>query len=147
LVSETSSRERTIGELVATASRDFSDLVRKELELAKAELAVDAKRAGIGAGFLGVAGAFGLAGALFLSIAAAFGIAGLGLPLGVGFVIVAGVYLLLAGFLALGGARSLRRLQPPRRTIKTVKDDIAWARHPTNAAVTYPATDGSRPTS
>ena len=125
--------EPTLGELFATASRDLSLLVHKEVELAKAELSVDAKRAGIGAGILGTAGFLGLLALIFLSIALAFGLAGLGLPLGVGFLIVGVVYLVAAGILALGGLRSVRKVGPPRRTIKTVKDDLEWAKHPTVA--------------
>lgn len=123
--------EQSLGQLFATASRDLSLLIHKEVELAKAELSVDAKRAGIGAGFLGGAGFLLLFAAIFLSIALAFGIAGLGLPLGVAFLIVGGLYLLLAGVLALGGFRTVKKVGPPKRTIRTVKDDLAWAKHPT----------------
>lgn len=122
--------EQTLGELVATATRDLSVLIHKEMELAKTELAVDAKRAGLGAGFLGGAGFFGMFALIFLSVAAAFGINALGLPLGVGFLIIGAAYLLGAGVFALGGLRSIRRIGPPKRTIQTVKDDISWARHP-----------------
>lgn len=128
--------QQTLGQLVATASRDLSLLIHKEVELAKTELRVDAKRAGLGAGFLGAAGFLGLFGAIFLSVAVAFGIAGLGLPLGVGFLIVGGGYLLLAGLLALGGFRSVRKIGPPKRTIRTIQDDLAWAKHPTTAPTT-----------
>lgn len=127
---------QSLGQLFATASRDLSLLIHSEIELAKIELKVDAKRAGIGAGFLGGAGALGLFAAIFLSIAVAFGIAGLGLPLGIGFLIVGAFYLLIAAVLAFGGIRSMKKVGPPKRTIQTVKDDIAWAKHPTVAPMT-----------
>jgi hypothetical protein len=136
--------EQTLGQLFATASRDLSLLVHQEVELAKAELSVDLKRAGLGAGFLGSAGFFALFATIFLSIAAAFGLAGLGLPLGIGFLIVGGVYLLVAGILALGGLRSVRKVGPPKRTIRTVKDDIAWAKHPTTTPLTTPGVRTAR---
>ena len=122
--------EQSLGELVATMTRDLSVLVNKEIELAKAEIAEDIKRAGIGAGFLGGGGFLAYFGALFLSVAAAFGIHGLGLGLGWSFLIVAGAYFALAGLLAMMGVRSVHKVGPPRRTIETVKDDLAWARHP-----------------
>jgi hypothetical protein len=122
--------EPSLGELVATMSRDLSLLVHKEIELAKAELSVDVKRAGIGAGFLGTGGFLAYFGALFASVAAAFGISDLGLGLGWSFLIVAGAYFLLAALLALLGVKNVTKVGPPRRTIETMKDDLAWARHP-----------------
>lgn len=122
--------EQSLGELVATMSRDLSVLVSKEIELAKAELSVDVKRAGIGAGFLGGGGFLAYFGALFASVAAALGINELGLGLGWSFLVVAGAYFLLAAVLGLLGVKSVTKVGPPKRTIKTVKDDLAWARHP-----------------
>src|SRR3954470_1790062 len=117
--------DQSLGELVATMSRDLSVLVNREIELAKAELAADVKRAGLGAGFLGGGGFLAYFGALFLSVAAAFGIHALGLGLGWSFLIVAGGYFALAGLMAMAGIKSVRKVGPPRRTIATVKDDIA----------------------
>jgi hypothetical protein len=78
--------EQSIGELVATATRDLSQLIHKEMELAKTELAAEAKRAGLGAGFLGGAGFIGLFALIFLSFAGAFAIAtGGGVPIWAGF--------------------------------------------------------------
>jgi len=125
--------DKSLGELVATVSRDLSVVVNREIELAKAELAADIKRAGLGAGFLGGGGFLAYFGALFLSVAAAFGIHRLGLGLGWSFLIVAGAYFALAGLMAMAGIKSVRKVGPPRRTIATVKDDIAWAKHPRRA--------------
>src|SRR4051795_6562828 len=51
--------DRPIGELVRDLSEQTSALVRNEVELAKAELTVKARTAGIGAGMFGGAGALG----------------------------------------------------------------------------------------
>src|SRR5215204_5805588 len=48
------------GELLKQFSQDASTLIRKELELAKAELTEKGKQAGKGAGMFGGAGLFGL---------------------------------------------------------------------------------------
>jgi Putative Actinobacterial Holin-X, holin superfamily III len=122
--------EQTLGELVATMSRDLSVLVHKEIELGKAEITADIKRAGLGAGALGGGGFFAYVGLLFASVTAAFGIHALGLGLGWSFLIVTGAYFALAGLLALVGIKSVTKVGPPRRTIATVKGDLAWARHP-----------------
>lgn len=125
--------EQSLGELVATMTRDMSVLVHKEVELAKAELVQEVKRAGLGIGLLGGSGFFGYFGLLFLSIAAAFGISALGVSLGIGFVCVAAGYLGLAGMAGLLGLRKMVKVSPPERTIRTVRDDLAWMRHPTVA--------------
>lgn len=124
--------EQSIGELVATATRDLSELVSKEVELAKTELAAEAKRAGLGAGFLGGAGFIGLFALIFLSFAGAFAIAtGGGVPIWAGFLCIGAMYGGGAGLLAMLGLGKVVRLGPPKRTIRTVKDDISWAKHPT----------------
>ena len=124
--------EQSLGELVSTATRDMSVLIRKEVELAKVEITSEVKRAGIGAGFLGGAGAIGGLALFFFSFAGAFGISeGAGLPFWAGFVCIGGLYGMLAGGLAIMGLGALVRVRPPQRTIRTVKDDIEWAKHPT----------------
>jgi len=124
--------EQSLGELVSTLTRDMSVLVHKEVELAKVELANEAKKAGIGAGLLGGAGAVGFLALIFLSIAAAFGISeGAGIDIWIGFICIGGLYLIGAGVLGLLGVGSFSRVKPPVRTIRTVKDDVEWAKHPT----------------
>jgi len=124
--------EQSLGELVTTVTRDLSVLVHKEVELAKIEIANEAKKAGIGAGLLGGAGAVGFLSLIFLSIAAAFGISeGAGIDIWIGFICIGGLYLFGAGAFALLGITSFTRVNPPARTIRTVKDDIEWAKHPT----------------
>jgi hypothetical protein len=126
-----SAADASLGELVATATRDLSSLMRQEVGLAKAEIKRDVVAAGKGAGMFGGAGVAGLFGLLFVSIAAAYGIEWLGVPLGCSFFAVGAVYLLAAGILALTGKKSLSKMGPPEKTIETLKDDATWARHPT----------------
>ena len=123
--------EPSIGELVATASRDMSVLIRKEIELAKAEIAADMKRAGLGGGLLAGAGFFGAFALTFMSVAGAFAIHYGGVGLGVSFLCMGLVFGGAMMMLALLGIKKLIGIKPPRRTIQSVKDDIAWARHPT----------------
>ena len=123
--------DKSLGELVASATRDLSTLVSTEIALAKAELKRDVAAAGKGAGLLGGAGFTGFFALIFLSISAAYGIAWLGLPLGWGFFLVGLVYAILAAVLALTGKKKMSKVGPPEKTMETVKDDIAWAKHPT----------------
>lgn len=125
---------QSLGELVATATRDLSLLVHKEMELAKSEISGEVKRAGLGAGFLGGAGFVGLFALTFLSTAAALAISeGADLPFWAGFLCIGAAFGGVAGLLAALGLGKVVTVKPPQRTIRTVKDDLEWARHPTSA--------------
>lgn len=123
--------QTTLGELVATATRDVSLLVRQEVELAKAELRQQAVSAGLGAGFLAVAGVLGFFAFLAITVAIAEALTEAGVARPWAYVLTAGIYLVLAGLLALFARNRLTRLGPPKRTMRTVQDDIAWIKHPT----------------
>jgi uncharacterized membrane protein YqjE len=121
--------EPSLGELVGQASKDISTLVRKEVELAKAELSAELAKAGKGAGMFGGAGLMGLlaAGALTTCIIAALDTA---MPLWLAALIVAVVYGAIAGVLALQGRDRVKRATPPvpEQTIDSTKEDVAWAK-------------------
>lgn len=126
--------EQSLGELVASVTRDLSLLVHQEMELAKTEITTELKKASIGAGLLGGAGFVGVFVLLFASVAGALGIADGGdIPVWAGFLCIAVLYGGLAGLLALGGLKNLVKITPPQRTIRTIRDDITWAKHPTSA--------------
>jgi hypothetical protein len=123
--------EQSLGELVATATRDMSLLIHKEIELAKTELGQQAATAGVGAGLLGGAGFFGGFALVLASVAGGFGFsAGLNVALWAGFLCMAGVYVVFAGVLALLGIRRMKRLGGPERTSRTVKASLEWIKHP-----------------
>src|SRR3954464_15226034 len=65
----------SVGQLLGEVSKDLSTLMRQELDLAKAELKVEAKKAGQGAGMFGAAGFAGYMVLLFLSLALMWGLA------------------------------------------------------------------------
>ena len=130
------SEEATIGELVATASRDVSLLIRQEMELAKTEMKAAATSAGLGAAFLGVAGFLGFFAFFAITIAAGEGLHATGIGRAYSFLIVTGAYLVVAGLLALFAVARLKKVGPPKRAIQTVKDDVAWIKHPTVAPTT-----------
>jgi cellobiose-specific phosphotransferase system component IIC len=114
--------DQTLGGLVATAFKDVSLLVSGTIELAKAELRDDVKRAAVGVAMLGGAAFLSIFIVTLLSIAAAYGLVALGLAPGWAFLIVAGGYLLIALVLALIGIRALRRIRAPERTIRMAKE-------------------------
>jgi hypothetical protein len=117
--------EPSLGQLIASASRDLTTLVHNEIALAKAELKDDVKHGAKGGAMFGVAGYLALLATVLLSIAAAYGLHALGLPLGWAFLIVAVVYLLVAGILAMVGKKQIARVKPPEKTIKTTKESVS----------------------
>ena len=125
--------DKSLGELVSTATRDLSTLIRTEVQLAKVEIKRDVTKAGLGAGLFGGAGVAGLFAVIFLSISAAYGISWLGVPLGCAYFLVGALYAIAGAVLALSGKKKISQVGPPEKTIETVKDDIAWAKSPTTA--------------
>lgn len=135
-----SSGEETLGALIATASRDLSALVRSEIELAKAELRVDVKNGATGGAMFGAAAFLGVLVVILLSIAAAYGLVALGLHPGLAFLAVAVFYLLVAGVLVLVGKRTVSKVGPPERTIRTSKDTAAFLKSPRSGDAATPTT-------
>ena len=135
-----SSGEETLGALIATASRDLSALVRSEIELAKAELRVDVKNGATGGAMFGAAAFLGVLVVILLSIAAAYGLVALGLHPGLAFLAVALFYLLVAGVLVLVGKRTVSKVGPPERTIRTSKDTAAFLKSPRSGDAATPTT-------
>ena len=123
----------SVGELVRQASEHASTLVRAEVELAKAELSDTVKRGGIGGGLLAAAGVIALFSVPFLFVVLAEGLVAIGLWRWLSYLIVWVLFLLIAGVLALVGRAQLKKVRKPERTLETVKDTAAWARHPTSA--------------
>jgi uncharacterized membrane protein YqjE len=120
--------DQSLGELLGRVSRDFSELVSTQVELAKVELQEEIAAAGRGAGIL-TGGAFcAYLAVLLLSFAAAWGLSEV-LPEGVAFVIVGAVYAVAAAVLLLKGKDKLSRVRPvPERTAESVREDVQWAR-------------------
>jgi uncharacterized membrane protein YqjE len=122
-------RQEPIGELLKRLSNETAQLVRQELELAKAELAEKGKKAGTGAGMFGAAGVTGL-----LSLGALTACLVLALDHAVAdwlaALIVAAVWAAVAGVLALRGRDKVQEATPPvpEQTIETVKEDVQWAK-------------------
>ncbi|MFB7056415.1 phage holin family protein [Streptomyces vinaceus] len=117
--------ERTLGQLVASATAEMSALVHDEIALAKAEIRQDVKRVGIGGTAIGIAGVFALFSLPVLSFAAAYGIHNLGLGLAWSFLIVGAAFLVLAGLLALIAVSKFKKVKPPEKTIASVKQTAA----------------------
>ncbi|MGJ9412793.1 phage holin family protein [Aeromicrobium sp. CF4.19] len=111
----------TIGRIVADITRDLNTIVQYQVDLAKTELKTSAKAGGIGLAMFVVAAFLGLIVIIFVSISLAFLVSMTGLHLAWSFLIIAGLYVLLAGVLLLVGYRLLRKVRAPRKSLETAK--------------------------
>src|SRR5215813_11378773 len=93
--------KESLGDLVALAVSNISQLVRCEVDLAKLELKADARRVGIGAVLFGFAAFVGGLMLMVLSFAYAYGLHAAGVWLWLAFIYVAVTYLVLAGLAVL----------------------------------------------
>jgi uncharacterized membrane protein YqjE len=127
-------REHGVGDLVKELSGQVSTLVRQEVELAKAEVGEKGKKAGVGAGMFGGAGAAALLmlGSLTACLILALDLA---MPAWAAALIVTALWAAVAGVLALQGRKKMQEMGTPipEKTIETVKEDVQWAKHPTKS--------------
>ena len=115
---------QSLGDLVALAAKDVSQLIRYEIDLAKTELLGDVRRIGLAGALGGVAAFVACLVLVLLSIALAFGLIALGIWAWAAFLIVSGAYILFA-VLVLGIAYlRLRRLSGLKKTRETVSEGL-----------------------
>ncbi|MER6778004.1 MULTISPECIES: phage holin family protein [unclassified Streptomyces] len=116
----------SVGALVTRASQQISELVREEMQLARAEITQKGKRYKKGSGLFGAAG---LVGFLALQALVAAGIAALALvlPVWASALIITAVLGAVAGVTALSGKKQIGRAgsPTPQQTIDSVKADLA----------------------
>lgn len=128
--------DQSIGQLLSEAAGDVSELLRKEVELAKVELREEASKASKAGAKLGAAALMGYLALLLASFAIAWGLANV-MDAGWAFLIVAVVYAIVAAVLYVNGRKQLRKISPmPRQTVETLKEDASWAREQTRSDTT-----------
>jgi uncharacterized membrane protein YqjE len=110
-------------------------LVHHEMELAKVEMTEKTKRAGAGAGMLGVSGVFALFGLACLTACVIAAIQ-LVLPVWLSALIVGAFYVVVAGIVALAGRTELREAAPPvpQDALESSKEDVQWLKKQAESA-------------
>ncbi|TMM39731.1 MAG: phage holin family protein [Actinobacteria bacterium] len=124
-------QESSVGQLISEISDDLSTLFRQEIELAKAEVRQEARKASRAAGMLGAAGFAGYMVALLLTLAVVAGLSNVMDP-GWAALLVAVVWAVAGAVLYVTGRQRLRAVSPvPRQTVETLKEDAQWLKNPT----------------
>jgi uncharacterized membrane protein YqjE len=118
-----------IGSLISGTIKDLQDLVRAEIQLAKAELKDEAKAIGSGAGMLAAGVFVGLAGLVWLVYAVIHLVDKALEELWLSAGIVSLALLAVAAILALRGKAKLSATNlKPEQTIETLREDQQWAK-------------------
>lgn len=121
--------DRSTADLLRQLSQQTGDLVRKEMELAKAEVREKGRAAGLAGGMFGGAGLVALFGVGALTAAAILALA-TAVDGWLAALIVGLVYLAVAGVLALTGKKKVERATPPlpEQAIESTKEDVEWTK-------------------
>ena len=135
--------DQSLGDLVAMAAKDVSQLIRYEIDLAKTELRADLQRIGLAGAMGGFSFYISTVVFVLLCFAYAYGLIAAGIWAWAAFLIVAGTCVLLAGLVAGTAYLNVRRLSGLRETKKTVTDDLAMLRREGQQRPVSP--DGQRP--
>ena len=126
------SDQESLGDLVALAARDVSQLIRYEMDLAKTELRADVKRAAMAGALFGFAAFIGCLVLVLLTFALALGLHAAGVPGGGGlyvcFVYAAVILVLVAGAMVAVARLGLKKFSGMRQTRKTVTEDLDMLR-------------------
>ena len=117
----------SIPHLIKGLLDDARDLIREEVQLAKAEIREEVSALGAVAVAFGVAAVVGFIGAMLLSIALGGAIAyAFHWPAWGGYGLVALLFLAGGWGLCLFGRARLRRIRAIPKTTETMKENIAW---------------------
>jgi hypothetical protein len=119
------SEERTLGQLVAEATQEMSEILRQELELARAELGAGARNGLVAAGATGAAGYLAMLSSVMLCAAAGFGLVAAGMHAWAAFLVVAGALLLVSALLLLVAGWRARRIRAPQRAGAALRATVA----------------------
>jgi uncharacterized membrane protein YqjE len=120
--------DQSLGDLVALAAKDISQLIRGEISLAKIEFRSDFRRVAMASVLLGMSAFVGCLMLVLLCFAFAYGLMTLGIWDWASFLIVAGVCLLLIGLAALIAMLRVRGVTGLRTTRTSVQETITALR-------------------
>ncbi|MFC8592290.1 phage holin family protein [Streptomyces atroolivaceus] len=123
---QTHANDDSVSVLVSRASQQVSELVREEMQLARAEMTQKGKRYGKGGGLFGAAGFIGILAAQAL-VATCIAALALALPVWASALIVTVVLAAVAAAAALAGKKQIAQAgsPTPEQTVDSVKADVA----------------------
>jgi hypothetical protein len=120
--------EKPVAELLADMTSNITTLLRKEVEMAVAELKDEARQAARAGGMLGGGALSGYLSLLFGSLGLAW-LLDRKLPRPLAFFVVAGLHGAAAAALVARGREEMLQVEPvPEQTVETLKENVDWAK-------------------
>jgi len=120
--------DASVSDLISGLVNDAQQLVHREIDLAKREVAIEVDKVKQGAVALGIGAGIAVIGALLLGHMLVYLVQALtGLSLWVSYLIVGAIFAIGGGLLLMRGIKRMQTVDPvPRETIESVKEDIQW---------------------
>jgi Putative Actinobacterial Holin-X, holin superfamily III len=120
--------DSSVSDLISGLVNDAQQLVHREIDLAKREVAIELDKVKQGAVALGAGAGLAVIGALLLGHMLVYLVQTLtGLALWVSYLIVGALFAIGGGLLLMQGIKRMKTVDPvPRETIESVKEDIQW---------------------
>jgi len=120
--------DTSVSDLISGLVNDAQQLVHREIDLAKREVAIEVDKVKQGAVALGIGAGLAIIGALLLGHMLVYLVQTLtGLSLWVSYLIVGAIFAIGGGLLLMQGIKRMQAVDPlPRETIESVKEDIQW---------------------
>jgi putative superfamily III holin-X len=120
--------DTSVAELIGGLVSDAQLLVRREIDLAKREVAIEVDKVKQGAIALGIGAGVAIIGALLLGHMLVYLVQALtGLSLWVSYLIVGAIFAIAGGLLLMQGIKRVQDVDPvPRETIESVRKDVQW---------------------
>ncbi len=123
-------QERAFSDVLQDILRNLQEIVRSEVRLAKVELRDEVRHAASSAVWL-AAGTIGALSAWAFGLWTITFALSTRMPMWAATLVVALVVACGASVLIVGGIRRMKRIHPvPERTIASIKENVAWIKHP-----------------
>lgn len=119
--------ERSIAEVFQDIVGNIQNIVRSEVQLAKSELLVELTKLKAAAPLLIFGGVAALLAALFLVWTIVYALA-VFVPMWGAALIVTTLLAITGGLTLTAALKRLRKVDPPKRTIATIKENVQWAK-------------------
>jgi len=125
---DTRTNDTTVSDLISGLVSDAQQLVHREIDLAKREVAIEVGKVKQGAVALSIGAGLAVIGALLLGHMLVYLVQALtGLSIWVSYLIVGAIFAVGGGLLLMQGMKRMKDVDPlPRETIESVKEDIQW---------------------
>lgn len=115
--------DASLGTLFVKLSEDFSTLIRKEIELARTEMAEMVSTVARGTISMIAGGVIAYAGLIVLLLAAAFGLANI-IPLWISSLVIGIATIVVGAVLIFAGKKAMEEVSVvPEKTVETLKND------------------------